>query len=116
MERKHTGWWVRSFTSLVELFDSKTKAFVMVLLLSVIVALGWELNRTYKMQASMNETRLRRYEDLIFKRLEDRFQPEVDEMRKNTDSAKAKVDTMAAEIKPVLESVSEAVDKLNKRR
>lgn len=116
MNEKKVNWLVKNFSELVGLFDTKSKAFTMVLLFSIIIALGYDLRRVYNVRAVDSEARLKRSEDFIYNKVLNRLEPDIAQMRENTDSARAKVDTMAEKTAPLLEKLSEAVEDLNKKR
>lgn len=116
MNNLKPNWAVRNFSELVGLFDSKPRAFVMVGLFVVIAFMGYDLRRVYNIRAVDSEARLKRSEDFIYNRLLEQMKPELMQMRSNTDSAKAKVDSTVQQIRPLLEKVSETVNEINNRR
>ncbi|HWK58738.1 MAG TPA: hypothetical protein VNQ80_15450 [Parapedobacter sp.] len=116
MDEKKVNWLVKNFSELVGLFDTKTRASIMVLLFALIGFLGYDLRRVYNVRAVDSEARLKRSEDFIYNQVLRRLEPEISQMRENTDSARAKVDTMAQKTAPLLEKLSEAVEDLNKKR
>lgn len=116
MDEKKVNWLVKNFSELVGLFDTKSKAFTMVLLFSVIGLLGYDLRRVYNVRAVDSEQRLKRSEDFIYNQVLKRLEPDIEQMRENTDSSRAKVDTMVQKTAPLLEKLSEAVNDLNKKR
>jgi len=116
ISERRADWAVRNFKALVELFDSKTWASLTVVLLVLVILMGYDLRRVYNIRAEGSEERLKRSEDFIYNRVLNRVQPEITQMRANTDSAKAKVDSTVQRMQPLLEKVSEAVDEVNKKR
>lgn len=102
-----TNKYVKVYQDLVGLFDTKPRAAATVGLILVILFLGYKVldlqNQRIQDQKDFNAA--------IVAEVRKQVQPAINDIKEKQDSNKNKIDSTAAQIAPVLESVKKALKK-----
>src|SRR5689334_21700169 len=107
--------WVRIFSDLVGLFDSKPRAEVSVALIGAVIYLFADNRRLAQMRID-DADKWRDREAAIYNKIINRYDPKWNEAKLVIDSTKAKVDSSTERITPVVEKMNKVADKLLKQQ